>query len=296
MSDQSIMTTSTRDVSDFLGQLRDLGKLHKSKVLTTAEFEGLKRNIMTSINPFQQQQPPAHVGSSLDALSVASSLGAPSPFGARMGEGRGEGDRFKENLPVNHPMRKPWVQKLAMERGRAFKYEFITGTTTRADEEGSEGARTPGGALREYKRQVMRVSPDGGCSEYSRVSPPQQHHAGYQQQQIARASPPQQYHQLPPASKFSPPQDHAPSYVSPPLQRAHKSKNVQGYYKSTYYNSPSSYLSGPEFSRLPKMFNNKPIFTKPPPNGRKLLGSRSAPNSGRKNNKDVEVGPPYSSR
>jgi len=293
-----------------------------------------------------------------------------------------------------------------MERGRAFKYEFITGTTTRADEEGSEGARTPGGTPREYKRQVMRVSPDGGSSEYSRVSPPQQHHAGYLQQQIARVSPPQQYHQLPPASKFSPPQDHAPSYVSPPLQRAHKvppqtqththahtlarqpqhqqlwtlpsrpppihdpkripvqkslrqplnfkppapvsvpvpaltsastagtaratpttsppnphmnthliskpksaplnysphtkpapqSKDVQGYYKSTYYNSPSSYSSGPEFSRLPKMFNNKPIFTKPPPNGRKLLGSRSAPNSGRKYNKDVEVGPPYSSR
>mmetsp|Transcript_22860 Transcript_22860/g.42939 ORF Transcript_22860/g.42939 Transcript_22860/m.42939 type:complete len:97 (+) Transcript_22860:227-517(+) len=91
MSDQSIMTTSTRDVSDFLGQLRDLGKLHKSKVLTTAEFEGLKRNIMTSINPFQQQRPPAHVGASLDALSVASSLGARSPFGARMGGGKGGG-------------------------------------------------------------------------------------------------------------------------------------------------------------------------------------------------------------
>ena len=44
MSDQSIMTTSTRDVSDFLGQLRDLGEKPRL-VLFVERPGGLTKNI-----------------------------------------------------------------------------------------------------------------------------------------------------------------------------------------------------------------------------------------------------------
>ncbi|GMI11091.1 hypothetical protein TrLO_g10089 [Triparma laevis f. longispina] len=210
MSVASIMTTSTRDVSDFLSQLTAIGKLHKQKVITTSEFENLKKGIMTQINPFSQT--PSQVFN--DEQSVSSSLGVPSPFHKKREESKFE-------FPVNHPMRKPWVQKLAVERGKVFKYEnFISaGTEEVTPREDQEQQYQQG-----QQQIVARVSPPQHNlpqhQQYNRVSPQQQ----YPEHHVRRVSPPQ--HHYPSMPRVPPPQHHHPSMprVSPPQH--HQSQNM----------------------------------------------------------------------
>ncbi|GMI31906.1 hypothetical protein TeGR_g4090 [Tetraparma gracilis] len=145
----SILSTSSShaDVGHYLSTLRDAGKLHKQGVLDDEEFEELKRDIKANMNPFGQSQ--FHS----DNCSVTSSLGSPAftpvkqrpalalelpaaaapPPQPRRVPGPGEffvshrpgsGHNQTTSLPPqhlqygnNHPMSKPWVRKLATQRG-----------------------------------------------------------------------------------------------------------------------------------------------------------------------------------
>mmetsp|Transcript_14525 Transcript_14525/g.29661 ORF Transcript_14525/g.29661 Transcript_14525/m.29661 type:complete len:413 (-) Transcript_14525:28-1266(-) len=351
----SSTTTTAADVSMYLEQLSKLGRLNKQGVIDDEEFLILKKQIMSTVSPFGAAPGDRLLGME-DASSVASSMGVPSPLrtptpsSAQAGRRRrssahptlpGPGQRFVGHgamLPrphtsssravhqpqpqplQNHPMSKPWVQRLAQKRGVIPKLTDMQGQPRQPlmTINNPEAAAASGGHHQQPFHPPLHHSTSGPIV----LRIPSSHFSSNQHHNQQHTTQPQPYaslmkHHQPPlmlsddsstSSSTDSMDSSAPPRALQTMRAASKKATVvprlnQPHPRAHYQQqqeliNPSRqpqplqnsaphqhYATPPNPLTLPHMYNNVPVYSQPPPPSHpyplQRFQSRSVPNSAR---------------